>query len=292
MKKVLYILLLSLLAVSCKMTRQFQDAASELFRGQVVARVGNHKLYRSELLKYIPAGASPEDSASLALQWINAWAEDILLLDMAEEQLSGEDKDVRKELEEYRRTLLKYRYEQLYINQRLDTLITDEEIEQYYLANKERFRLDRPLMKARYMIISAGARSLPVLKEKMSSDNEQEIMMADSLGSYAAIKYVDAADTWMDAITLASEMGLSQPSRLSVSRSRRTIRKAKRQSCTAASGSLRRRKRTVTAVRFSTSALAFTRLSLLFWALSSFVIRTNACAVTRQPVTRTRLTTS
>ena len=208
MKKVLYILLLSLLAVSCKMTRQFQDAASELFRGQVVARVGNHKLYRSELLKYIPAGASSEDSASLALQWINAWAEDILLLDMAEEQLSGEDKDVRKELEEYRRTLLKYRYEQLYINQRLDTLITDEEIEQYYLANKERFRLDRPLMKARYMIISAGARSLPVLKEKMSSDNEQEIMMADSLGSYAAIKYVDAADTWMDAITLASEMGI------------------------------------------------------------------------------------
>ena len=170
--------------------------------------MGNHKLYRSELLKYIPAGASPEDSASLALQWINAWAEDILLLDMAEEQLSGEDKDVRKELEEYRRTLLKYRYEQLYINQRLDTLITDEEIEQYYLANKERFRLDRPLMKARYMIISAGARSLPVLKEKMSSDNEQEIMMADSLGSYAAIKYVDAADTWMDAITLASEMGI------------------------------------------------------------------------------------
>lgn len=208
MKKVLYILLLSLLAVSCKMTRQFQDAASELFRGQVVARVGNHKLYRSELLKYIPAGASPEDSASLALQWINAWAEDLLLLDMAEEQLSGEDKDVKKELEEYRRTLLKYRYEQLYITQRLDTLITDEEIEQYYLANKERFRLERPLMKARYMIISAGARSLPVLKEKMSSDNEQEVMMADSLGSYAAIKYVDAADTWMDAITLASEMGI------------------------------------------------------------------------------------
>jgi len=208
MRKVLYILLLSLLAVSCKMTRQFQDAASELFRGQVVARVGNHKLYRSELQKYIPAGVSPEDSTSFARQWINAWAEDILLLDMAEEQLSGEDKDVSKELEEYRRTLLKYRYEQLYINQRLDTLITDEEIEQYYTANTERFRLERPLMKARYMIIPSTARSISVLKEKMSSDNEQDVMEADSLGAYAAIKYVDAADTWMDAITLASEMGI------------------------------------------------------------------------------------
>lgn len=215
MKKVVYILLLALLAVSCKMTRQFQDAASEMFRGEVVAKVNNHKLYRSQLQKYIPAGVSPEDSTSLARQWVNAWAEDLLLLDMAEEQLSDADKDVSKELEEYRRTLLKYRYEQLYINQRLDTLITDEEIETYYAANQDRFRLERPLLRSRYMVISADARSLKILKQKMSSDDEMEVMEADSLGSYAAIKYVDAADTWMDAITLAQEMGTDYRSLLS-----------------------------------------------------------------------------
>ena len=207
MRKVTYILLLGLLAVSCKVTRQFQDAASELFRGEVVAKVGNHKLYRSQLQSYIPAGVSPEDSASLAKQWINAWAEDLLLLDMAEEQLSDADKDVTKELEEYRRTLLKYRYEQLYINQRLDTLITDLEIEEYYAANKERFRLERPLLKARYMVISADARSLPTLKRMMSSEDELEVMEADSLGAYAAIKYVDAGDNWQDVITVAQELG-------------------------------------------------------------------------------------
>ena len=207
MKKAVYILLLVLLAITCKMTRQFQDAASEMFRGEVVAKVNNHKLYRSQLQKYIPAGVSPEDSASLARQWINAWAEDLLMLDMAEEQLSEADKDVNKELEEYRRTLLKYRYEQLYINQRLDTLITDEEIEAYYASNPDRFRLERPLIRARYMIISADARSLKTLKQKMSSEDEMEVMEADSLGSYAAIKYVDAADTWMEAITLAQELG-------------------------------------------------------------------------------------
>lgn len=215
MKKVVYILLLALLAVSCKMTRQFQDAASEMFRGEVVAKVNNHKLYRSQLQKYIPAGVSPEDSANLARQWVNAWAEDLLLLDMAEEQLSDADKDVSKELEEYRRTLLKYRYEQLYINQRLDTLITDEEIETYYAANQDRFRLERPLLRSRYMVISADARSLKILKQKMSSDDEMEVMEADSLGSYAAIKYVDAADTWMDAISLAQEMGTDYRSLLS-----------------------------------------------------------------------------
>lgn len=207
MKRVLYILLLVLLAVSCKISRQFQDVATELFRGEVVAKVGNHKLYRSQLQSYIPAGVSPEDSASLARQRINAWAEDLLMLDMAEEQLSDADKDVSAELEEYRRTLLKYRYEQLYINQRLDTLITEEEIQQYYQANPERFRLERPLLKARYMIISEDARSLATLKKKMSSDDMMDVMEADSLGAYAAHKYADASDTWMDAITLAQELG-------------------------------------------------------------------------------------
>ena len=207
MRKALYILVFALLTVSCKMTRQFSDAASELFRGEAVAKVGNHKLYRNQLQSYIPAGVSPEDSASLAASYIKAWAEDLLLLDMAEEQLSEEDKDVSQDLEEYRRTLLKYRYEQLYINQRLDTLITEEEIQRYYDANPDRFRLERPLLKARYMIISEDARSLKTLKQKMSSDDAMEVMEADSLGAYAAHKYADAADTWMDAITLAQELG-------------------------------------------------------------------------------------
>ena len=207
MKKALYILVLVLMAVSCKMTRHFTDAATELFRGEAVARVGNHKLYRNELQNYIPAGVSPEDSAGLAASYINAWAKDLLLLDMAEGQLSEADKDVSQDLEEYRRTLLKYRYEQLYINQRLDTLITEEEIQRYYAANPDRFRLERPLLKARYMIIPADARSLKTLKQKMSSEDAMEVMEADSLGAYAAHKYADAADTWMDAITLAQELG-------------------------------------------------------------------------------------
>ena len=129
-------------AVSCKMVNQLQETASELFRGEVVARVGDHKLYRSELDAYVPSGVSPEDSANLARQWINAWAEDLLLLDMAEEQLSPEEKDVSAELEAYRRTLLGYRYRQLYIDRRLDTLVTDEELERYWKEHQDRFKVE------------------------------------------------------------------------------------------------------------------------------------------------------
>ena len=201
------IALLALVAVSCKMADGFQDAANVLFRGEVVARVGRHTLHRSQLEAYIPSGVSPEDSAGLARRYIEAWAQDLLLLDMAEEQLSDKEKDVSEELESYRRALLKYRYEQLYIDRRLDTLITDEEIERYYIANPGRFRLERPLFKARYTVIPSDSKSIKTLKAKMSSDEDTEVEEAASLAATVAIRYVDASETWMDAITLAQELG-------------------------------------------------------------------------------------
>lgn len=213
--KPLAVIVLALAAVSCKMVDRLQDTAQDLFRGEVVARVGDHKLHRSQLEAYIPAGVSAQDSAALAQRFILSWAEDLLMLDMAEEQLSKEEKDVQQELEEYRRTLLKYRYQELYINQRLDTLVTDEEMTRFYRENPAKFRLERPLVKARYMIIPADSRSLKSLRKKMSSDDDAEVLEADELAAKVAIKYADAADTWMDVIVLAQELGTDYVSLLS-----------------------------------------------------------------------------
>lgn len=206
-RHIIYILALAG-AVSCKAVTHLQETATELFRGEVVAKVGDERLHRSQLESYIPAGVSAEDSAALARQYILTWAEDLLLMDMAETQLSKQEKDVSAELEEYRKSLIKYRYEQLYIQQRLDTLVTDEEVARYYEENTDKFRLERPILKSRYMIIPADARSLKLLKTKMSSEDDMEVMETDSLAASVAIKYVDSSDTWMDALVLARESGV------------------------------------------------------------------------------------
>ena len=201
-------------AVSCKTVTHLHETATELFRGEVVAKVGDHKLHRTQLESYIPAGVSAEDSAALARQYIQTWAEDLLLMDMAEAQLSSREKDVTAELEEYRKSLIKYRYEQLYIQQRLDTLVTDEEISRYYQENPEKFRLERPILKSRFMIIPADARSLKVIKAKMSSDDGMEVVEADSLAASVAIRYADSSEAWMDALVVAREAGVEYRSML------------------------------------------------------------------------------
>lgn len=208
MRKCVYIAVLLMAATSCKVATTIADTASELLRGEVVARAGSHKLHREQLENYIPTGVSREDSINLAHQYINAWAEDLLLLDMAEEQLSEAEKDVSAELEDYRRTLLKFRYQQRYIEQRLDTLVTDEEMARYYNANLGKFRLERPIVKARYLILPAGSRNLSTLRALISSDDEKSAAEAANLSTTIAIKYVDAAGTWQDALLLAQDLGM------------------------------------------------------------------------------------
>ena len=215
MRKLPYIGILLLAVCSCKVVNTLTDTANELFRGEVVARAGDHKLHLSELEKYIPQGVSSEDSTKLARQYIDAWAQELLLLDMADEQLSPAEKDVSAELEDYRRTLLKYRYEQLYINQRLDTLITTEEVNAFYKENSALFSLERPIVKARYLLIPADSKNIKNLRNLMSSEDETEVMEAASLASTSAIKYVDQADTWVDALSLAREMGIEYQKLLS-----------------------------------------------------------------------------
>ena len=219
MKKCLVLIALAA-ATACQMVHRVSDTAAELFGDAVVARVGEHRLMRSELAAYIPAGVSSEDSLALAQSYIKSWAEELIFLDMAEKHLSAEEKDVTKDLEDYRRTLLKYRYEERYINDRLDTLISDEEVRAYYREHMDKFLVDRPLLKVRYMIIPADSRSLKTIKELMSSADAMDAIAADSLAFTAALRYVDSSDAWMDAIILARELGTDEVSMMSALRNR------------------------------------------------------------------------
>lgn len=195
-----------LMLSSCKAISDFLD------KGEVVAKVGDAKLMSEELQKAIPNGISADDSITYARQYINSWALDQVVMDVALEQLSDEELDVSAELEAYRRSLLKYRYEQLYVNQRLDTLVSEEQIEEYYQNNIDRLLLKSPIVKARFMSIPADSPMLKTIKKKMSSSKAVDIAEADSLAYSAAFRFVTWDDVWVDASIFAREFGLEASS--------------------------------------------------------------------------------
>lgn len=181
--------------------------SSLLHDDEVVAEVGRHKLYRSEVSRLIPDGIPAEDSLRLALQYVNSWASDLVFLDIAEKHLTKEELDVSSELEEYRRSLLKFRYEQRYINERLDTLVSDEQIDGYYQKHIDHFVLELPIVRARFLRISADSPNLELIRKKMSSESLADLVAADSLSRFSAIKFTDFDGRWIDMATLSMEFG-------------------------------------------------------------------------------------
>ncbi len=186
--------------------------SSFLNNDDTVAEVGTEKLFRSELNRLIPKDISVEDSIRLARQYINTWALDHVFLNIAEEQLSKAEKDVTRELEDYRKSLLKYRYEQLYVNERLDTAVSDETVENYYIANQGKFMLQRPVVKARYLRIAGDSPTLAKIRKKMSSDEVQDLVDADSLAYSSAFKFSTWGNEWVDAAALAREFSMDHVS--------------------------------------------------------------------------------
>lgn len=187
---------------SCRTITSFVHG---LGSGPLVAKVGTHRLYASDLASYIPDGVSSEDSAKLAMQYINSWASAKMFADLAEKELTKSEKNVDRELEEYRQSLLKYRYEQKYINQRLDTAVTWAQIEKYYEDHKDIFRLQVPVAKAVFMSISAESPNLEIIKKKMKSDDPKVRIEADSIAFTSAYRYTDFNDSWVDLVRLSKE---------------------------------------------------------------------------------------
>jgi len=112
-----------------------------------VAKVYDEYLYLSELEEVVPRGLSLEDSILVVKDHIDKWIRNRLLLYQAEQHLSLEDKYIERQIEDYRTSLLIFKYEQSYIAEKLDTLISDQEIKEYYTSYSSNFVLNNNLLK-------------------------------------------------------------------------------------------------------------------------------------------------
>ncbi len=191
-----------LLLSSCNAVQSF------IHDDKVVARVGRNKLYASQVKAYIPQGVSSADSTNLALQYINTWATDIIYSEMAQSQLSKEEQDVSEELESYKRDLLRFRYEQRFLSDRLDTLVTEDQLLDYYEQHKDLFQLERPIVKARFIDIYKNVEQKDEIISLLSSNKSADIARTAQLADQYAIRYLDSSSEWMDAAVLAQEFGL------------------------------------------------------------------------------------
>jgi hypothetical protein len=172
-------------------------------RESPLATVVGKNLYPSDLKDIFPGNVSPEDSLLILQNYVDKWVKKQLILEKAELNLTEEQKDVRLQIEEYRSSLLIYKYEQNLILQKLDTIISAEEIQGYYTENPSNFNLDRHIVKALFIKLPRDAPELWRVRQWYRSDREEDFKELESYCYQYGVKYDYFDDQWIPFTTIS-----------------------------------------------------------------------------------------
>lgn len=175
-----------------------------------LARVHDQYLYPTELKEILPENISPEDSAQLANNYIRNWVKQRLLLKKAELNLADEKKDVEKQLEDYRNSLILYLYEEELVKQRLDTTVSQNEIATYYEDNKQNFELKENIVRILYVKLDKQNKSVNKIKKWLNDDDDDSRNKLSEYCSTQALRFQLDKNRWFTPEELAAETKIEQ----------------------------------------------------------------------------------
>ena len=174
----------------------------------VIAKVGDKILTHRDLSSVLPSGITQSDSIAQSNEFIQRWIKQELMLSIAEKNLIAEQKDFNRELEEYRSSLIIHKYQQQLLSQKLDTVVTEHDLRQFYENHPKQFILEQNIVKAVYLEVPKAVAKPDQIKKWMlaSDDKSQSDLEAYSFQFATKFDYFD--HNWIDFARIRSRMPL------------------------------------------------------------------------------------
>lgn len=171
-----------------------------------LAKVHDKFLYESDIKSLFNSNISKEDSIVIARNYINDWIKKQLLVQKAELNLTEESKDIEKQIEDYRSSLLIFKYKQELLKQKLDTAITNQEIENYYNEYSGNFILNYNIVKALFIKISKESPEIEKVKAWYKSNDSENLSRLEDYCYQYATKFDDFDNNWIPFNNLLIEL--------------------------------------------------------------------------------------
>lgn len=176
----------------------------------IVAEVGNKYLYASDIGEMVGKGLSTADSAEVTRNFIDTWIRKQLILQLAEKYLSAEELDIERRVQDYRESLIIYNYENALIQQKMDTVVTDEEIEAYYDQYAENFLLPEDIAQFYYIKWPKDAPKIEDARKMFrSSAVEDREQLKGYCVTYASEFYLDDS-IWYELSGIYKQIPIDQ----------------------------------------------------------------------------------
>jgi hypothetical protein len=200
MNRIFFILLIILFSAGC-------GKDNNTGKRIAVATAGNTVLYLDQIPRLIQPGTSVVDSTAIIQNYINKWAKKELLFQKAEDNLSPELKDeIDKQLVETRSNLIIYQYQRQMMLEKMDTLVSDAELENYYTSNKESFLLSSNIVKALFIKLPVETPNINRIKLLARSNDQSDLQQLETICYQFAEKFDDFNEQWVPLDRLSVEL--------------------------------------------------------------------------------------
>lgn len=200
MRLIILLVVVSLWAVSCKEQPTNHD--------RDIVKVNGNVLSADELNQFVPSGLSYEDSIIASELFIKQWIIDNLVYENAKKNISDKE-EIDVLVEDYRKSLVIYRYKEKMINERLSKETSEEALLEYYNLNKDKFQLDRVLVKGLFIKVPVDAPDIAKLKRWCMKITPSSIKSIEDYCIKNGIGYNYVTEDWIDFNELMNTWSLS-----------------------------------------------------------------------------------
>lgn len=189
MKKLFLLALLNVFLFSC--TEGIDNNGEK-----VVAQAYDEVLYRSEIDERMPALLKGEDSVRFADSYIDNWLRTVVIYHQAKLNIGNQVEEIDKKVEDYRKECYIYAYEQLLLQQKLDTAFKEDQISAVFERSQQDFVLNEPIFKLTMVQLPYDAPKQDALQEMLLSPDEEEFFtLKDYCYQYATKHYF--GENWL-----------------------------------------------------------------------------------------------
>ena len=137
-------IILILLIISCELENNSKE--------EPIARVNDNFLFFSEIQESLDENMSQNDSMLAVNNAINNWASKKLLYEKAIFNLSNsKQNELDLLVKSYESDLYISNYEKEWLKTRVDTIVSNDQLQSYYNENKNKFRLRQDILLARFI---------------------------------------------------------------------------------------------------------------------------------------------
>ncbi|MFM2224553.1 MAG: hypothetical protein RJA07_755 [Bacteroidota bacterium] len=144
-----------------------------------IARVLDKYLYPADLAGLIKTGTSTKDSLAVVKNYVSDWIRQQILVAKAEENVEVDKKELDKKIEDYKQSILIYQYEIELVKQKLDTVVTEKQMDDFYSIHKEDFILRNDVVRLTYIKIPNQQSNLINIRRLFIDPSTNALQMQD-----------------------------------------------------------------------------------------------------------------